>query len=194
MPLCVKLNTVQYSTVQYSVPILNNLSLGMGIFPQKWKMAHIVPLQKSPDTDRLKPSLFCPVALLPIISKLTGRTVQQQLLHYLESSGQLHQNQHAYRDRCMTTTALIQIMDNIATVTDNNMVTTTISIDQCAAFDCVDHSILKEKLKFYGLDQKTTKWIDSYLIGRSSFVVVGSGSSTIKTQHYGVPKAQYWGH
>ena len=129
-----------------------NLSISSNKFPQKWKLARILPLQKSADCDRNKPSSFRPIALLPLISKLTERVVQKQLLAFLEESGHLHSNQHAYRNKTSTTTALIQIMDEIATATDHNLATATMGIDLTAAFDCVDPRILMDKLEMYGLD------------------------------------------
>ena len=129
-----------------------NLSIKSQTFPQKWKLARILPLQKARDSDRSLPSSFRPISQLPLISKLTERVIQKQLLSYLETSGQLNNNQHAYREKTSTISALIQIMDKIATGTDHNLATTTMGIDQTAAFDCVDPVILQDKLAYYGLD------------------------------------------
>ena len=37
------------------------------------------------------------------------------------------------------------------------------AIDQSAAFDSIDHNILKDKLKIYNFTQDTIDWIDEYL-------------------------------
>ena len=193
-------DNIDAHTLKLAAPVLApilrhiiNLSLGTGRFPQKWKIARTIPLLKSPDLDRLKPGSYRPVALLPILSKLTERSIQSQLLKYLEQSGLLHTQQHAYRQRSSTTTALIELMDNIATGTDENLITATMSLDQSSAFDCVDHSILKSKLGYYGLGRRTVKWIDSYLSSRSSYVVIGSGRSGIKSMTHGVPQGSVMG-
>ena len=60
------------------------------------------------------------------------------------------------------------------------------STDLSAAFDGVEHKILKEKLKMYGLDGQTHKWIKSYLEARSSYVVIGSAESRIFSNPHGV--------
>ena len=170
-----------------------NLSLGEGKFPQKWKLARIIPLQKSKTADRLKPSSFRPVSLLPLISKLAERVVQKQILNYLEVSGLLSAKQHAYRNKCSTTTALIELMDTVAMAADENKIAATMSLDQSAAFDCVEHETLKKKLRFYGLDEQTQKWIDSYLTGRSGYVAIGTRESIIKSTPYGVPQGLVMG-
>ena len=90
-------------------------------------------------------------------------------------------------------TALIQIMDQIATATDQNEVTATMGIDQTAVFDCVDTRILLEKLKMYGLDQNAMDWIESYMEHRSFYVVIGSTESLIHSTQYGVPQGSVLG-
>ena len=193
-------DTIDGATIKLVAPIIApvfkhviNLSLGSSRFPQKWKLSRILPFQKSSDCNRLLTSSFRPVSQLPLLSKLTERVVQKQLLTYLEVSGQLATNQHAYRDKCSTLTALLQLMDHIATGMDMNLITASMGIDQTAAFDCVDHRILMDKIGFYGLDQNTVRWIKSYLSNRSSYIVVGSTHSRIISTPYGVPQGSVLG-
>ena len=83
-----------------------NLSLQTRTFPQRWKLSRVLPLLKSKDSESLSPAGYRPVSQLPVISKLAERTVQLQLLEYLESSGLISQDHHAYRQLTSTTTAL----------------------------------------------------------------------------------------
>ena len=80
------------------------------------------------------------------------------------------------------------MMDSIATETDANLITASMNNDFSAAFDCVCHKTLKDKLGFYGLDKQTTDWIHSYLEARSSFVAIGSAQSRITCTPNGVPQ------
>ena len=66
----------------------------------------------------------------------------------MEDSKQLSRDHHAYRERCSTTMALIQLMDTIVTARDDNLTTAIMNIDQSTEFDCIEHAILKEKLKY----------------------------------------------
>ena len=140
-----------------------NLSLGTNTFAQKWKIARVLPLLKSSDSDKCATSSYRPVAQLGVISKLVERSAQSQLLHYLETTKQIAPDQHAYRVKCSTTTALVQIMDTLAEGAEENMITATVSVDQSAAFDCVEHNLLMDKLSYYGLDRDALNWIKSYL-------------------------------
>ena len=170
-----------------------NLSLGTSKVPQKWKLARVIPLLKSQEMDRLIPASFRPVALLPVISKLAERVVQKQLLHYLEDSGQISKHHHAYRGRYSTTTALMEIMDLISRGADANEIIATLSVDQSAAFDCMIHQTLLEKLEMYGLDPHALEWIRSYLSGRSTYVAIGSAVSRIHSTPFGVPQGSVLG-
>ena len=164
------------------IPVIThviNLSLCQAQFPARWKLSRILPLLKSKDCDPTSPGSYRPVSQLPVLSKLTERTVQRQLMKYLEDNKLLSTNHHAYREKHNTSTALIQLMDALATATDANCITATMNVDLTAAFDTVPHHILKEKLEYYGLDLATRKWIASYLTARSGFVSIGSAESKI---------------
>ena len=95
---------------------------------------------------------------------------------------------HGYREHLSTTTAMIKMMDSVATAVDQNLIASSMSIDQSAAFDCLEHNLLLDKLQYYSLDQNTMKWLELYLDSRSSYVSIGSATSSIHPQLYGVPQ------
>ena len=128
-----------------------------------------------------KTSSYCPVSLLPLVSKLAERSVQVQILKYLELTDQLSPNHHAYRSSTSTSTMLIQLMDTIATATDMNLISATMLMDLSVSINCVKHKTLHKKLMYYGFDADTLDWIKSYLTLRSSYVVIGSVRSSFKT-------------
>ena len=128
-----------------------NLSLASSIYPARWKISRLIPQLKNKDSERISPGSYCPVAQLLLISKLTERVVQSQLLNYLEESSQLSHNHQAYRSRLSTNTGLIQVMDSIATATDLNHINASMSSNLSAAFDCMVHNTLLDKLEYYRL-------------------------------------------
>ena len=170
-----------------------NLSLSQNNFLQKWKLARILPVLKSKGLDKSNPGSFRPISQLPIIGKLTERSVQLQLLKHLEQWGLLGPNHHAYRHKTSTTTALLELCDRISTGADENSIIGSMSVDQTSAFDCVEHDVLIRKLDFYHLSPDTIAWISSYLKNRSGYVVVGSADSNIRSNPHGVPQGSVLG-
>ena len=65
-------------------------------------------------------------------------------------------------------------------------------LDLSAAFD-VDHSLLLEKLKLYGFDDKSIKWISSYLKDREQTVYIEGKQSKFLTVPSGVPQGSILG-
>lgn len=68
------------------------------------------------------------------------------------------------------------------------------SLDYSKAFDTINHQLLREKFKFYGLSNRALSWIDSYLSNRTQKVVLSSGveSSTLHVDK-GVPQGSNFG-
>ena len=181
------------STLAPVIVHIVNLSLRKSKFPAKWKIARVLPLLKSKDLDKTKPSSYRSILQLPLVSKIAERIVQYQILDYLEDTHQISRNHHTYRRKHSTTTALVQLMDTIAVATDMNQITATISMDLSAAFDCVKYDTLKNKLLFYGLDDRTLQWIDSYIDRRSSQEAIGSATSIFQPMNCGVPQGSVMG-
>ena len=147
------------------IPInhLINLSLKQSKFGNTWKIARVIPLHKGKGTSRLDPQNYHPISLLSPIAKITEKVVQQQLLKFMESTGQLNSNHHAYRSNHSTTSAVLQMSDSILQATDQNLITTLVTVDKSVAFDCVKHSIQEKKLEMYKVGTQARKWIMDYL-------------------------------
>ena len=66
-------------------------------------------------------------------------------------------------------------------------------IDLSAAFDLVDHDILKTKLKVYGLQSDLISWINSYLSERFQAVWIDHTLSEFIQCEVGVPQGSNLG-
>ena len=71
--------------------------------------------------------------------------------------------QSAYQEKHSTTTALIDITDNIYKALDNSEITILVLLDYSKAFDCANHTLILAKLKALGFTSSVLDWIDSYL-------------------------------
>ena len=66
-------------------------------------------------------------------------------------------------------------------------------LDMSKAFDTLNHHILLDQLKTYGIHGTAYKWIVSYLTERKHFVQFGSSTSFYKTISCGVPQGSILG-
>ena len=58
-----------------------NLSLQTSTFPDSWKRARLNPIYKS--GDHTDPSNYCPIAIVPVLSKICEKVVFVQQQHCL---------------------------------------------------------------------------------------------------------------
>ena len=85
-----------------------NLCLEKGYFPAKWKNALIRPLPKINDPKLL--SDLRPISLLPVLSKMLKKVVQQQITTFLSANMLLPTHQSGFRAGHSTTTALLNYL------------------------------------------------------------------------------------
>ncbi len=149
----------------YYITIIINTFVVTGIFPDSWKHALVVPVYKNGDASDISNYRF--ISLLPILSKVLEKIVSAQLINYLETNRLLSRNQHGFRPKLNTATALTVVTDKIFENMDSKKVSLLTLCDLSMAFDIVNHNILLEKLENIAIDKF---WFDDYLRGRSQSV------------------------
>ena len=85
------------------------------------------------------------------------------------------------------------MMDTWLEALEEGEVTAVIMLDMSAAFDVVDHNILLDKLKLYGLNDGALTWVKSYLDGRSQRVYCDGQLSDSLDLEAGVPQGSILG-
>ena len=78
----------------------------------------------------------------------------------------LYNYQFGFRNNNSTTHELINITKKIRSALDEGIFICGIYIDLLKAFDTVNHSILMDKLEYYGIQGVPKMWLESFLIGR----------------------------
>ena len=66
-------------------------------------------------------------------------------------------------------------------------------LDYSKAFDCANHKLILAKLKSFGFNETSLKWINSYLSNRSQYVVTDNGKSDWIDLLNGVPQGSILG-
>ena len=78
----------------------------------------------------------------------------------------LNDRQSGFRKLFSTTTAVLDVSENILEQLDKNNFVGAVLIDLKKAFDTVDHKILLKKLWCYGFQNQSFDWFESYLTDR----------------------------
>ena len=177
----------------FSVPISQvfNKSLELGVFPQKMKIAKIIPFFKK--EDKLDCNNYRPISLLPNISKIFEKLMHNRLSKFLEESKCLFSKQFGFRSKHSTTHALIDLTENIRKALDDKEFACGVFLDFQKAFDTVNHEILLKKLEHYGVRGHALKWFTSYLKGRKQYTTIANIDSQIKEITHGVPQGSVLG-
>lgn len=122
-----------------------NLSFDTGFFPDKMKVAKIIPLFKSGDRHSL--TNYRPISLLSQFSKILEKLFVKKIYYFLEKHSLIHDNQFGFRSTRSTAMALMKITEDITTELENKNHTAGVFIDLKKAFDTPGHIILISKLQ-----------------------------------------------
>ena len=157
-------------------PTLTKLFNGcyaVNYFPEELKVAKVIPLYKNKgDIETI--SNYRPISMLSTFSKLFEKLIHKRLSDYFTSNNIINNSQYGFRAGHSTLHALINATENIYKSLDNNLHTLGIFIDFSKAFDTVNHNILCEKLKHYGIQGNLLNLIKDYLTNRSQYVYYGN--------------------
>ena len=171
--------------------LLINQVLNTGLFPDKLKIAKVIPIYKKGD-----PQLFenyRPISLLPTISKVLENIIHKQLSSYFDEYGLFFPNQYGFRPKHSTEYAALELIDRIINEMDKNEIPIDIFLDLSKAFDTIDHTILLHKLTYYGLEDSTLRLFESYLKNRKQYTEIEESKSEILPLTIGVPQGSILG-
>ena len=135
-----------------TVPIITNLingSFSRNTFPNAWKMAEVILMQKSGDYE--DPANTRSVSLLPIVSKVCERSALSQFRDFLDSNGIIHHSQSGNRKLHSTETALLHYTDELLKNMDDKKISVIVLLDMSKAFDSIHHDLLISKLHKLGV-------------------------------------------
>ena len=121
------------------------------------------------------------------------RVIRNRIVVYLESNALLSSNQHGFRKRRSCLTQLLRHYDEILQNMNAGYETDVIYLDYAKDFDKVDHKLILQKLKAYGITGRLYKWIRSFLSHRHQTVVIDGQHSEPKPVVSGVPQGSVLG-
>ena len=136
---------------------------------------------------------YRPISLLTSISKLFENVVFDQLSDYFSSNKYFHEGQYGFREKHSTELATVELMDRIISAVKDKRLPISIFMDLSKAFDTLDHAILLEKLRYYGISGTSLDWFRSYLSNRKQYVEIDKEISPCLNIKTGVPQGSMIG-
>ena len=168
-----------------------NSSLQQGIFPEDLKNATISPIYKNGDKSDC--SNYRLISVLSNVAKILEKIVYNQLISYIKENNILTNSQFGFRKSHSTTTSLLKSTNKWLLNIDKGLINGVLFLDLRKAFDTVDHKILIDELKLYGITGNTLNWFISYLDKRYQTCKVNNVRSSRKLIECGVPQGSNLG-
>ena len=186
---CYSLLILNYRLYQNTLQNVSIPSIESNVFPNELTWAEIIPIHKKDDkTDK---SNYRPISLLPVISKVFEKLVFKQLSSFFE--GKLSKFLCGFRKKYSSQHALLNLLNNWYSKLDASSKIGAVLMDLSKAYDTLPHDLLIAKLAAYGLDNKSLRFLLSYLTNRKQRVRVGSCLSDWLLILLGVPRGSILG-
>ncbi|CAB3254900.1 unnamed protein product [Arctia plantaginis] len=168
-----------------------NLCIKTGVFPDLFKKALIHPIHKAGDADQV--NNYRPISVLPCLSKVLEKIMNNRLKKYLEDNNILSNNQYAFRNNRSTNDAVFELTNHIVQALDKGRKSVAIFLDLAKAFDTVSIPKLIDKLERVGVRDRQLKLFESYLTNRTQCVKINEYISKELPIEFGVPQGSILG-
>ena len=165
---------------------LYNDSLKSCRLPSIWKTSLVFPIPK-PGKDSSQGTSYRPISLLCPAAKVLEALILPSINEFLSPA----KDQHGFRPRHSTTSALLQLTTDIETGFNQRKPphrTVCVAIDLTAAFDTVSHDTLISKIVGSSLPPAITRWLSCYLRGRQAATSFRGTKSSTRIVRTGVPQ------
>ena len=155
------------------------------------KTSKVIPLFKSGSKTSF--SNYRPVSLLSQFSKILEKLFDTRLQSFMDKNCLISECQYGFRSGYSTSSALMELIEELSSALDSKKVTVGVFIDLKKAFDTIDHKLLMHKLEHYGIRGESNNWLKSYLENRKQYVQVNEHRSSLLKILCGVPQGSVLG-
>lgn len=191
-------DNVSATLLKMSAPVISsslahvlNKSLRTGRVPKDMKSARITAIFKK--GNRTDTGNYRPISILPVISKLLEKLVHRQLYSYCTVNNLISEAQSGFRKGHSTETSLHRMTEQLFEGLNSGHCVGMVALDLKKAFDTVDHSIVVNKLEYYGVRGVANEWFRSYLSNRTQFAQINGHLSDPENIETGVPQGSILG-
>ena len=143
---------------------LFNNSLALGGLPNEWKQGRISAIFKK--GNRNKARNYRLVSLTSIICKCMEQCDKDHIVNHVTRNKLFSMQQFGFIKGRSTVLQLLNVMDSWTKALDGGESIDEVYLDFMKAFDTVPHKRLISKLKSYGIEYYTLRWIQVFLSDR----------------------------
>jgi len=130
-----------------------------GEVPEDWRKANVTPAFKKGKKE--DPVNYRPVSLTSIPGKVMEQLILDVIIKQVEEKKVIRSSQHGFTKGKSCMTNLIAFCDGMTGWVDEGRAVDVVYLDFSKAFDTVSHNILLGKLRKYGLDEWSVRWIEN---------------------------------
>ena len=186
-----KLLKLSSGIITKSITNIMNKCIINGKFPNSWKQAKVNHLFKGGAHADI--NNYRPISIIPTLSKLIEKFMQNHLMTYLNTFDVLHQFKSGFRSGHSTETALTLMAERRLKAINEGKIVGTIMVDFRKVFDLVDHDLLLHKLSLYKCGTNFLGLMTSVLKSRTQVVSVNGTKSNVGEISSGVPQGSILG-
>lgn len=168
-----------------------NAILRIGYFPEQWKVAKVILINK-PGKNATELQSYRPISLLPILSKLFEKILLKRLRPILHNKKLIPEHQFGFRIQHGTVEQVHRVIDKISKDLEGKRYCSAAFLDISQAFDKVWHTGLLYKLKL-NLPYQYYNILKSYLEHRHFFVNHQNQETSLHPIYAGVPQGSVLG-
>lgn len=173
------------------ITVICNRCFEEGSFPSALKKSVLIPIHKAGDTDNV--SNYRPISLLPTLSKILEKLINNRIRQYLTKENIISKKQFGFQNNISTSDAVHNLTSNIVKHLDANKKCLAIFLDLAKAFDTVSVPLLLNKLYRIGVRGVQHKLFTDYLTDRTQSVRIGEHVSSEEYIKFGVPQGSILG-
>ena len=170
---------------------LYNYSIEKRCFPQKLKIARIVPAHKSGSKDLI--DNYWPISNLSVFSKVFETLTFSRMGSFVDKYGLLGESQFGFRWGKNITLAALKLTTSVLNAYHLRYFSACFFLDLRKVFDTIDHSILLRKLEHIGFRGHPNEYIESYIRDRRQYLQIGDMKSDELLISKGVPQGSVLG-
>ena len=182
-----KITNILASPISYLI----NHYFSSRIYPDSLKFVNLTPIFKN--GDKKYASNYRPISGLPLLSKIFEKAIAARILNFSTKNSIFSKNQFGFQQKKSTCEAITILVEHIYSSFNDKKDSIGLFIDFKKAFDTVNHKILVDKLRVYGIRGLPLQLLESYLSNRFQCVRVGSESSSHCLINVGVPQGSVLG-